>query len=153
MSGVGGGARASSADAAAVDAAAEGAADVDELKAWLGWVEQAVAAGGTLSRLAVLELRLAVASSGRLVLLGLIILPLVVFAWLGLSILLGWLAYQYGQSVTVGLGTFLGVQLAALVALGWGCRRYRKRMSMSATRRHLQAFREGLQDGTPTAER
>ncbi|MFA5495526.1 MAG: hypothetical protein WC247_12170 [Porticoccaceae bacterium] len=139
--------------APSADVGGDPVAGGDELKAWLEWLEQAVAAGGTLSRLAALELRLAVASSGRLLVLALVILPLVVFAWLGLSVLLGWLAFQYSLSVSVGLGTFLGVQLAALAALGWGCLRYRRRLSLPATRRHLQAFREGLQRGAQTTDR
>ena len=49
-----------------------------ELDAWIAMLRQAAAAGATLSSLAGLELRLALADGGRLLVLGMLILPLAV---------------------------------------------------------------------------
>lgn len=116
----------------------------DELKAWVELLQQAVAAGATLSQLAMLELRLALADGGRLVALGLVMLPLALLAWLGLSVLIGWCVFQWAASVTLGIGAFLAVQLVTLGILGAACARYRKSLSLPATRRHLRQFMESV---------
>lgn len=126
--------------------------NINELKAWLDLLQQAAAAGSALSKLAMLELRLALADGRRLILLTLLILPLLVLAWMGLSVLLGWLAYQYSQSVTLGLGMFLAVQLITLATLLAVCRRYRKSLSLPVTRRHLQSYLEGSRNGAQATE-
>jgi len=116
----------------------------DELKAWVELLQQAVAAGATLSQLAMLELRLALADGGRLVALGLVMLPLALLAWLGLSVLIGWCVFQWAASVALGIGAFLAVQLVTLGILGAACARYRKSLSLPATRRHLRQFMESV---------
>lgn len=127
--------------------------ELDELKAWLSWLQQAAVAGGTLSRLAVLELRLALSDSKRLLILGLAMVPLIVLAWIGFAVLLAWLAYEQSQLVSLGLLTFVVVQLLALAILFKACKVYRRSLSLPATRSHLQAFVEGTQRGTPTTDR
>lgn len=125
----------------------------DELKAWLHWLQQGAEAGGTLSRLAWLELRLAIADSKRLLLVGLAMVPVIVLAWLGFSVLLAWLAYQQSLSVTLGLGAFLALQLVALMIMFRACKVYSRSLSLPATRSHIQAFVEGTQRGAPTTDR
>lgn len=95
-------------------AAANEATDLDELKAYLDWLRELAAAGGALSKLVLLELRLAVGDGLRLVLLGLVMLSVVMLAWTGFSVLLAWLAYLHWQSVISGLCAFLAMQLVAL---------------------------------------
>ena len=116
----------------------------DELKAWVELLQQAVAAGATLSQLAMLELRLALADGGRLVALGLVMLPLALLAWLGLSVLIGWCVFQCAVSVALGIGAFLAVQLVTLGILGAACARYRKSLALPATRRHVRQFMESV---------
>jgi len=123
-----------------------------EIKAWLDWAQQLTVAGGTLSKLALLELRLAVGDSGRLFAVGLLMLPLLFLAWIGLSVLLAWLAYLAVLSVTVALITFLLIQVVALIGLLMACKQYRKSLSLPATRRNLQNFMERARDGSPSAE-
>lgn len=133
-------------------AAANEAIDPDELKAYLDWLRELAAAGGTLSKLVRLELRLAVGDGLRLVLLGLVMLSVVILAWTGFSVLMAWLAYLHGQSVISGLCAFLAMQLAALGAMWWLRRQYRKSLSLPVTRRHLDAFMEGARHGAQAAE-
>jgi len=134
------------------DVAPNQPADLDELRAWLDWLREASDAGGAVLKLALLELRLALGDGRRLVLLGLLMLPVVMLAWFSFSVLLAWLAYQYGQSVTFGLCAFLAAQLVALGAM-WQLRlKYRKSLSLPATRRHLNAFVEGARHGAQEAE-
>ncbi|MEA3298908.1 MAG: hypothetical protein U9R22_01640 [Pseudomonadota bacterium] len=124
-----------------------------ELDAWLGMLRQAAAAGATLSSLAGLELRLALADGRRLLLLGLLILPLAGLAWLGFSALVGWWVWQALDAVTHGLLAFLALQLGALLAVILACRRYAASLSLPATRRHLRALMEGAGDGAKPADR
>ena len=125
----------------------------DELKAALDWVRQLSAAGSTYSRLFALELRLALADSGRLLVLGLLMLPVALLAWIGLGVLLAWLVYHYSQSVGFALGAFFLLQLMTMAALGLTCRRYSKSLSLPATRRHLNALLAEVRDEPGTTER
>jgi len=125
----------------------------DELKAWLDWLQQAAEAGGTLSKLALLELRKAVADGRRLIVVALFMLPVLFLAWLGFSVLLGWVAYHYSLSIGYGVATFLAVQLATLWLMWFACKQYRKSFSLPTTRRHLQAFMEEARNGADAAKR
>lgn len=125
----------------------------DELKAWLQWLQQAAQAGGTLSQLALLELRLAFADSKRLLLLGLAMVPVIVLVWVGFTVLLAWLAYQQSHSVTLGLCVFLAQQLLALMIMVRACKVYSRSLSLPATRSHIQAFVEGSRRGASTTDR
>ena len=114
----------------------------DELKSSLAWLEHAALAGGDLGRLAVLELRLAVADSGKLVVLGLAMVPLLLLAWIGSSVLLAWLAFVWSGSVALSIGTFIVVQLITLGVMAALCKKYAKSLSFPATKRQLQTLKE-----------
>lgn len=124
----------------------------DELTAVLDWARQVSAAGGTFSRLFALELRLALADSRRLLLLGILMLPLVVLAWTGLSVLVAWLVYQYTLSAGFGLTAFFLLQMTALVAMVLAGRRYSRSLSLPATRRHLKALLTETRDESRQTE-
>lgn len=115
---------------------------MDELKSSLAWLEHAALAGGDLVRLASLELRLAIADSGKLVVLGLAMVPLLLLAWIGLSVLLGWLAFAWSGSVTLSIVIFIAVQLVTLGAMAICCKTYAKSLSFPATKRQLQTLKE-----------
>ena len=85
--------------------------------------------------------------------LGLLILPLAGLAWLGFSALLSWWVWQALDALTHGLLTFLALQLGALLAVILACRRYAASLSLSATRRHLQALMEGARDAAKPVDR
>lgn len=125
----------------------------DELKAALDWLRQLSAAGSAYSRLFALELRLALGDSGRLLVLGLLMVPVALLAWVGLGVLLAWLVYHYSQSVGFALGAFFLLQVVVLAALALACRRYSKSLSLPATRRHLNALLAEVADEPSTTER
>ncbi len=114
----------------------------DELKSSLAWLEHAALAGGDLVRLAALELRLAAADSGKLVGLALAMVPLLLLAWIGLSVLLGWLVFAWSGSVDWGIVMFIIVQLAALGIMAINCKKYSKSLSFPATSRQLKTLKE-----------
>jgi len=119
----------------------------DELVLLAGWLQQIAASGGDIARLLVLELRLAVGDSGRLLLLAVLSLPLLLLAWTGFAVLVSWLVYQYDASVTMALLAFLLLQLSALAVIHVLIRQYRKSLSLPLTRHHIQSFL-----GTPDSE-
>jgi len=114
----------------------------DELKSSVAWLEHAALAGGDLVRLAALELRLAAADSGKLVGLALAMVPLLLLAWIGLSVLLGWLVFAWSGSVAWGIVMFIIVQLAALGIMAINCKKYSKSLSFPATSRQLKTLKE-----------
>lgn len=105
------------------------------------WVLQFAAAGDALSKLLVLELRLAAKDTGRLIAGRLAMVPLALLAWLGVSALAAWLAFQSTLSVTWAILAFILTQLAGLVALHLACNRWRKSLALPATRRQLRALK------------
>ncbi|WP_185267728.1 hypothetical protein [Halopseudomonas xiamenensis] len=120
-----------------------------ELKSSLEWLEHAALAGGDLVRLAGLELRLAAGDSGRLVVLGLVMLPIALLAWIGLSVLLAWLVFAWLGSQALAIGTFIVVQVVALGIMAAYCKKFAKSLSFPATNRQLKALKEqvnGTQD-------
>ncbi|SDS75268.1 hypothetical protein SAMN05216198_2690 [Halopseudomonas litoralis] len=124
----------------------------DELKSSLAWLEHAALAGGDLVRLVGLELRLAIADSGKLAVLGLAMVPLLLLAWIGLSVLLGWLAFAWSGSVALSIVVFIVVQLATLGVMAALCKKYAKSLSFPATKRQLQTLKEET-SGTKETEK
>lgn len=125
----------------------------EELKASLEWLAQAAQATGDLSRLALLELRLAVGDSGRLVILSLVMIPVFLLAWTGLSVLLAWSAFAWLGSVALAIGVFTGLQVVILGVLLMYWRKYARSLSLPVTSKRLQAIREqahGAQKTTAT---
>lgn len=120
-----------------------------ELKSSLEWLEHAALAGGDLFRLAGLELRLAAGDSGRLLALGLAMVPIALLAWIGLSVLLGWLIFAWLGSEALAIVTFIIVQLVAMGVMAAYCRKFARSLSFPATKRQLKALKEefhGSQD-------
>lgn len=124
----------------------------DELQAWLDWFKHAASAGGDLAQLAKLELSLALGDTKRIVLLALVAVPLVVLAWLGLSVLVAWLAFLPFQSVAAAIGVFIAVQIIPLAIIVLLIKRYSKSWAFAATREHLQAFKEGAESAAKTTD-
>lgn len=113
-----------------------------ELKSSLEWLEHAALAGGDLVRLAGLELKLAAGDSGRLLVLGLAMIPLVLLAWIGLSVLLAWLVFAWLGSVALAIVTFIVVQVITIGIMLACCKTFAKSLSFPATSRHWQALKE-----------
>lgn len=123
-----------------------------ELKSSLEWLEHAALAGGDLVRLAGLELRLAAGDSGRLLALGLAMIPLALLAWIGLSVLLAWLVFAWLESGALAIATFIVVQLIAMAIMLVYCKKFAKSLSFPATSRHWKALKEQTHGTQGTGE-
>ncbi|MEQ8515450.1 MAG: hypothetical protein RIC38_07585 [Chromatocurvus sp.] len=111
-----------------------------QLQAWLALGAQALTVVDRLSTVLRLELGLALADAKRLLLVLLAMIPLALFAWLGLCVMLAWLAYAASASVGLGLATFLALQIGTLLLLLRAARRFQRSLGLPATRRQWQAL-------------
>lgn len=119
----------------------------DELKDWFEWGKQAAETGKDFAALAWAELGLAASDVKRIVVLGLAMLPLALLAWIALSVLLGWLAFVPSESVALGIAVVLAVQVIPILVMLMMIKGYSKSLSLPATKRHIQAFKEAFRDG------
>mgnify|MGYP003625293307 FL=1 len=121
---------------------------LDELQVWASWLRQAEAIGSDIFELLLLEVRLAVSDSKRLLVLALLFLPMLMLTWIGLSILLAWLVYLLNMSVTQGLLTFFMIQFLGLIAIAMGWNHYKKSLTLPLTRQHIRQFVGGESNDT-----
>lgn len=112
----------------------------DALHEWVELGKQAGATAGTFGKLLGAELKLAGADLGRLVAVGLTLLSVGSIAWLGLSVLLAWLAYQQLASVTLALLVFLAIQVVVILLLLRAVKSFKKSLSLPATKRNFRAM-------------
>ncbi|MEH6498522.1 MAG: hypothetical protein V7751_03965 [Pseudoalteromonas distincta] len=119
---------------------AAGAAAQDALHEWMELGKQAGATAGTFGKLFSAELKLASGDVGRLVAVGLALLSLASIAWLGLSVLLSWLAYEQLESVTLALLVFLAIQVLVILVLVSKAKKFKQSLSLPATKRNLRAI-------------
>ncbi|MFO7550053.1 MAG: hypothetical protein R6W80_01505 [Haliea sp.] len=119
---------------------APAAAEEAQLQAWFTLLQLAQATGRQLSTLLQLELKLALADGQRLLGALLAMVPLVILAWVGLSVLLAWLVFLGSGSVSLGLAGFVLLQLLALVLLWRAVRVFKRSLGLPATRRQLRAI-------------
>jgi len=136
----------------AVDPSAQDKDVQDELKDWLEWGKHAAETGKDFASLGWAELRLAMSYAKRIAVLGLAMLPLALLAWIGLSVLLAWLAYVPSGSVALGLAVFLAVQVIPIMIMLMMIKGYSKSLSLPATKRHIQAFKEAFRDGAKASD-
>jgi type IV secretory pathway TrbL component len=118
---------------------------------------QAVAIGNALldslksySRLVGLEANLALRSIPALVGSWLLLLPAILLLWVTLSLLLAWLAYSLSAVAWLGFVVLFVLQVVLVGALWLSVRRYRRRLLLPESRRHLQSFLQELSDGFDT---
>lgn len=114
---------------------------------WLEWAQQAAVTSGDFFKLLFAELGLAISDAKRIAVLGLAMLPLGLLAWIGLSVLLAWLAYVPSESVALGIAVFIAVQVVPILIMLGMIKKYSKSLSLPATSRQFQAFKEGYQNG------
>ncbi|MBA6413414.1 hypothetical protein H2508_09870 [Parahaliea sp. F7430] len=105
---------------------------------WLRLAQLAAETGSDVAQLMALELRLAMANLGRMVVLAVAFLPLLILLWLGFSVLASWVLYQSSDSVTWAIVLFLTIQGLALWGVYSSWMRYRRTLSLPQTRKHLQ---------------
>lgn len=123
----------------------------DDMALWLDCAQQALGLTGSFLQLASAELDLALASGRRLLILGLLLLPVTLFAWIGISAMVAWLGYLLGLqfasnavAISLGLLFFILQQVGVIFLLLQKCRDCRKNMRFAQTRKHVQLFRQGL---------
>lgn len=119
----------------------------DELNAWLAWFRQLAALASALSVLATAEVRLAGSDLRRLFLLVIFFFPIVIFAWLGLSVCLSWLVYSQSGIPGAGFFTFFAVQSVAAAYMWFLFRKYRRSLTLPMTRRYLDEIIEDIKHG------
>jgi len=119
----------------------------DELNAWLAWLQQFTALGTALSSLASAEIRLAGGDLRRLLLIVLFIFPVVIFAWLGLSVFISWLVYSQSGLAGAGFFAFFVMQVSAIVYMGFLFKKYRRSLTMPMTRKYLAEIVEDIKHG------
>jgi len=115
-----------------------------ETDAWQDWLKDLARVSSTLSQLAAAEMRLAASDLRRYFLLSLLMLPVMLLAWIGFSVLLAWLAYNFSTYPAAGFGTFFLLQLLVLFYMRKLLARYRSSLSLPVTRRQLKLM---LEDG------
>ncbi len=105
---------------------------------WLQLARLTSEVGSDFSKLLLLELKLAASSLGRIIVLALLCLPLLVLAWIALAAFPAALIAQWSGQVSLGVLTFLCIQLAALGLIVMAAKRYRRNLSLPNSRRQLQ---------------
>ena len=116
-----------------------------ELEALITWGQGLAAMLAALSRLAGAELRLALGDLKRLLAIGVLVIPVSVFAWLGLSVLIGWWCYVGSGSVSLGLAGFIAMQVLVILVARMMLRRFTASIALSHTRAQWHAL---MQDFT-----
>lgn len=118
------------------------------------------AALGTLSRsyfsglleLLKLESKQALAAIPALLLLGLLMLPLALLAWIGASVLVAYLAYSAHPSMALAITVFLLIQLLAIYLLKRRLETYVQRLKLPHSREEIgRALQLGLESLAPPA--
>ncbi len=116
----------------------------DELHAWLTWLKQLGALGGALSTLATAEIRLAAGDLHRLLLVSLLLLPMFIITWLGLSMLVSWLVFTQSTIAGAGLFTFFVMQAGATLYMWTLFKKYRRSLTLPMTRQYLDEIVEDM---------
>lgn len=97
-----------------------------------------------LFKLVGMEARQAVSSIPNALLAWLMTIPVVVLAWLGLSVSIGWLAFSQTGYPVIGMLVFTALQFLSLLGLRIYLHRVRHWMSFPYTRDNIKSFTEGI---------
>ncbi|MEX1197940.1 MAG: hypothetical protein WEB57_08785 [Pseudohongiellaceae bacterium] len=108
-----------------------------ELEGWLQWLGDLRNTAAALLRLASAELQLAAGDLRRFLVLSLLVLPVGFLAWLGLALFLCWLVYTASGSMGAAFAGFFMLHFIILLVIQRLLVRYRKSMSLPATRGYL----------------
>jgi len=127
-------------DTANPDDKAEKPEQLDELQLWASWLRQTGATSADIFELLLLEVRLAISDSKRLLLLALLFVPILMLTWISFSVLLAWQFYLFNMSVTQGLLAFSIIQFLGLVSIAMGWNHYKKSLTLPLTRQHIRRF-------------
>lgn len=106
-------------------------------------VAETMAVGNDLTQLALVELRLAVGSLGRLFALAIVFLVLGALVWVGASVLVSWLSWRVFESEVAMIVTFIAIQGLGLCMASVSWRRCVDTLTMPRTREHFTALKAG----------
>jgi membrane protein implicated in regulation of membrane protease activity len=98
------------------------------------------------SELLGLELLLAFKSFFALLGSWLLLLPALLLTWLSLSALLAWTGYSLSGMPVVGFAVLFVMQLLLSLTLWFSVKRYRRRMTMSESRRQFKTIMQGVRN-------
>lgn len=140
-------------EAAETEVSADAVKAVDELLDHsVAWLRQLLAAGGELATLLRLELQLTLGDARRMLLLTLLLVPLLLFTWLLLGALAGWLIWLASASVTAALAGVLGLHALGLWLLLRQLQVYQRSLGFRRTKAHLKRLLQGADDESPSAD-
>jgi|GEM_PF-6420518 len=115
-----------------------------DLGASIEWLRSLGVMTAALIRLSIAEISLAKEDAGRLVVSGLLIIPLLVLTWIALTVLAGWIVFEQTASVSVALAAFAAIQLLAVIILLNRIKTYRRSLTLPATREQILAILEEI---------
>ncbi|WP_341707899.1 hypothetical protein [Halopseudomonas sp.] len=118
----------------------------------VAWLRQLLAAGGELATLLRLELQLTLGDARRMLLLTLLLVPLLLFTWLLLGALAGWLIWLASASVSVALSGVLGLHALGLWLLLRQLQIYQRSLGFRRTKAHLKRLLQGADHESPSAD-
>ena len=102
------------------------------------WIRLLSDSGTSMLRLVRAEMMLAATGMPQLLALWLLMVPLILLAWVGFSVLLGWLAWFFSAQVWAGLLTFVLLQLLCCYLVFRRIANIQEEVLFPATRRQLQ---------------
>jgi len=130
------------------DAKTEQSEQPDELQMWVSWLQQSTAIGTDILQLLLLELRLALADSRRLLIVALLFIPMLMLTWISFTLFLAWLVYLLNASITQSLFAFFISQALGLIGIALSWKYYKKSFSLPLTRQHIQKIMGGKNSDT-----
>jgi hypothetical protein len=116
------------------------------------WLRQILAAGGEVATMLRLELQLTLGDARRILLLGLLLVPLMLFAWVVFSLLAGWLIWQAAGSVAAALGGVLVLHGACIAVLVRQLRVYQQSLGFRRTKAHVKRLMQGANDESSSTD-
>jgi len=122
---------------------------IEQLGAWL---RQVTVAGSELANLFRLELQLTLGDARRLVMVGIVLLPMLILCWIALGVLVSWLAYSFTASVTLALTVFFLLQMAAVGFLISQAVKFKRQMGFRRTKAHAHQLMQGAKGETPSSD-
>lgn len=102
------------------------------------FIRLAADSGVSFVRLVLAELHLTLSKLPLLGLLWIVMVPLVVFSWLGFSVLLSWLVYVWTVSPGWAIAAFLALQVVCCGLVFWKIQGLTGDVAFPASRRQLE---------------
>lgn len=116
------------------------------LSASLDWIQSITALLLAVFRLGIAEVSLAREDLSRLILVGLLIVPMFLLTWIAVSILAAWVVFEMTLSALSGFATFAAIQLITSLTLISKFNTYRRSLSLPATRAQILAIIEEVRN-------